>query len=231
MSSKPPAQSHKKKHLTSSTQPSFTHQPPTTSDTHNNTNYSYIQDEQAALIPTAVSLPDPPVPQLTPYADYPNSNSQVSTQGYLPIDTTLDLAMPPTEADHNCDMRAIPIPITVTSLDPFLDEPQPTQLLLLLLEHPLESTSIIQSDTQISAKILPEADSKPNVPEVLKDEDSQDPQDKEKDEDKARDKKKAPDKKKKIRYTHIPPLRTLNAEPEGIFHDDTGNAQFVPDPG
>ena len=223
MSSKPPAQSHKKKHLTSSTQPSLTHQPPTTSDTHNNTNHSYIHDEQAALTPTAVFPSDSPVLLSTSYTDYLNSNSQDLTHGYLPIQTTLDSAESPSEVDYNCDIHITSIPIIVTSLDPSPDESQPTQLLLL---HSLEQSNYIPA-FQTNAELPPEADSKPTVTEFLKDEDPQDPQDK----DKARDKKKAPDKKKKIRYTHIPPLRTLNAEPDGIFHDETGNAQFVPDPG
>ena len=74
-------------------------------------------------------------------------------------------------------MRATTNPITVTSLVPSPDESQPPQLLLL---HSLEQSNYIPA-SQISSELPPEADSKPTVPEFLKDEDPQDPQDKDKD--------------------------------------------------
>ena len=83
----------------------------------------------------------------------------------------------------------------MTSFDPSLDKSQPNQLQIL---HSLEQSNYIPA-LQINAELPPEADSKPKVPEFLKDEDPQDPQDK----DKARDKKEAPDKKKKNSiYSH-----------------------------
>ena len=101
----------------SSKPPTLT-QSSTTSDTHNNTNHSYIHDEQAALTPTAVFPSDSPVLLSTSYTDYLNSNSQDLSHGYLPIQTTLDSAESSSEVDYNCDIRITSIPIIVTSLDP-----------------------------------------------------------------------------------------------------------------
>ena len=159
-------------------------------------------------------------------------------------------------AEYQSDLRASLIPsTTVTLLNLSLDDLQPTLFLdplhihtqafhgppftqttltdvtqpltqLLLIELPPEPTYSVPVGTQTFAEI-PAADilCTPEAPELIKDEDPQDPQ------DRARDKKKAPVKKKKIRYPSVTPIRTLNAEPDGIFHDETGNAQFVPDPG